>query len=86
MRTRCKYLAHQTVLRAQVAPAGGAPPEPREAHCACILSRFLLVAGGVQQGDGAAPRVLGDLHVRARAPRGWAPPHPACGRPAACSS
>ncbi|KAK9825409.1 hypothetical protein WJX81_002378 [Elliptochloris bilobata] len=47
----------------QVSPAGDAAPEPREGHCASILSRFLLVAGGMQNAPNGALRLLGDLHV-----------------------
>lgn len=56
--------SHYALLPREVAPAGGAAPEPRESHCACMLSRFLLVAGGMAQMPNGALRPLGDLHVR----------------------
>lgn len=48
----------------QVSPAGDAAPEPREGHCACILSHYLLVAGGMQLLPTGPLRLLGDLHAR----------------------
>ena len=48
----------------QISPVGDAAPEPREGHCACILSHYLLVAGGMQLVPNGALRLLGDLHVR----------------------
>ncbi|KAK9823106.1 hypothetical protein WJX72_000307 [[Myrmecia] bisecta] len=55
------YFDTESMMWSQVTLTGPIP-EPRESHCACIVSKFLMVSGGIQRG-GEACKHLADTHI-----------------------